>query len=180
MKRVNVLSIGERVLEIRKALNLTQEEFANRLRINKGTISNLEKDRQNPSEQLIRLICLEFVVSEDWLKIGKGEMFISPENVIKQQMARLGERPIIEAFNNIMKERGLAVATGRQGQKPAASDPDLDRMINTLYDLWSVADEKLKGWIETQFDFAFPPEKVAAAQKKHTESYKRLSAGEVS
>jgi len=171
------MGIGERILYLRKATGLTQEEFANRLRINKGTISNLEKGRQKPSEQLIRLICLEFVVSEDWLKTGEGEMFISPEEALKNQMARFGEQAVVEAYKNIMKERGLFVAAGRPVNRSDTGDPELDRMVNTLYDLWAAGDEDLKGWLKVQFRRAFPDDVIEEVQKKQKATQGQASAG---
>lgn len=75
------MSVGERICKVRKTLSLTQEEFALRLGINKGSPSNLEKGRQIPSEQLIKLISHEFLVSEEWLKNGQGEMFTPPNKL---------------------------------------------------------------------------------------------------
>lgn len=168
--------IGKRILELRKTLNITQDEFSKRLRINKGTISNLEKDRQKPSEQLLHHICLEYVVSEDWLKAGAGEMFISPEDVLKQQKARLGERAFLDAVNSIMKEHGLAMAAGRHPHQADTGDQELDNMINTIYDLWA-SGEDMKGWLKVQFRHAFPADVIEESQKKQQETSRQASAG---
>ncbi len=187
------MSIGRRILELRKSLNITQEDFSKRLKINKGTISNLEKDRQKPSEQLLHHICLEYFVSENWLKTGEGEMFISPEEVIKKQMARLGERTVIDAFNNIMKEHGLAMADCWPANRSDTSnpeigftvlnrrsydkDPELKRMVDALHIIFSAGDEKLKNWASVQFDIAFPRHVIEEAQKKQKEPHEQTFAG---
>lgn len=75
--------MNERVKEIRKALQLTQQEFAARLKVRQQTISMIEAGNNYPSEQLIGGICREFRVNEEWLRTGAGEMFIpSPETVV--------------------------------------------------------------------------------------------------
>lgn len=70
------LSIEDRVLIIREKKELSQEEFGERIGVTKSTISLIERKLRNPSERVIRDICREFNVNEDWLRNGTGEMFI--------------------------------------------------------------------------------------------------------
>lgn len=67
--------MNERIKELRKALNLTQQEFADKLNIKRGAIANYEIGRNEPIDAVISLICKEFNVNENWLRNGKGEMF---------------------------------------------------------------------------------------------------------
>ena len=67
----------ERLKTLRKALNLSQQEFADKLGVKRGTISNYEIGRNEPIDAVISLICLTFNVNENWLKTGSGEMFFS-------------------------------------------------------------------------------------------------------
>ena len=69
------MKISDRVRELRIAKNLTQQEFADRLKIKRSTISNYDIGRSEPSESVISLICRTFSVSETWLRTGEGEMF---------------------------------------------------------------------------------------------------------
>lgn len=64
-----------RLKQIRKALNLTQQEFANRLKIKRNTVATYETGKSNPSDAAVSLICKEFNVCEEWLRNGTGEMF---------------------------------------------------------------------------------------------------------
>ena len=68
---------GERVKEIRKALGLTLEKFGEKVGVGKTAISNIEKGNRNLTEQMIKSICREFNVNEEWLRTGTGEMFVS-------------------------------------------------------------------------------------------------------
>lgn len=68
--------MNERIKKIRKALGLTQHEFAERLNIGRGTLANYEVGRNEPIDAVIFLICREFDVNEHWLRTGEGEMFI--------------------------------------------------------------------------------------------------------
>ena len=67
--------MGNRIKELRKALGLTQQEFADRIGVKRGAIANYEIGR-NASDTAVALICREFGVSEHWLRTGDGEMFV--------------------------------------------------------------------------------------------------------
>lgn len=65
----------ERLKEIRKALGLTQKEFAARIGIKQNTIAQYEIGRNEPIDAVVSLICREYNVDEVWLRTGAGEMF---------------------------------------------------------------------------------------------------------
>ena len=66
----------ERIRKLRKHLDLTQQDFADRLSVKRGAIANYEIGRNEPTDAVISLICREFNVREEWLRDGTGEMFI--------------------------------------------------------------------------------------------------------
>lgn len=65
----------DRIKKLRKELDFTQQEFANRLGITRNTVATYETGKSNPSDAAVILICREFNVSENWLRYGTGEMF---------------------------------------------------------------------------------------------------------
>ena len=67
----------DRIKELRRALHLTQQEFADRLGIKRGALANYEVGRNEPIDAVVSLMCREFQVSEQWLRTGEGEMFPS-------------------------------------------------------------------------------------------------------
>ena len=67
--------MNERIKELRKCLDMTQEQFASKLGIKRGAIANYEIGRNVPVDSVISLICREFNVNEEWLRTGNGEMF---------------------------------------------------------------------------------------------------------
>ena len=68
--------MDQRLKQLRKALGLTQQEFADRLGITRGAIANYELGRNSPIDAAVILICKTFDVSEEWLRTGNGEMFV--------------------------------------------------------------------------------------------------------
>lgn len=73
------MEVYERIKELRKEhLKLSQAAFGERLGVNRDVINNIENNRLSKPEQklsLMKLICKEFQVNEDWLLNGNGEMF---------------------------------------------------------------------------------------------------------
>lgn len=68
--------MNDRIKQLRKHLNLTQQQFAEQIGSVQNTITGYETGRRVPSNQVITLICKTFDVNEEWLRTGKGEMFI--------------------------------------------------------------------------------------------------------
>ena len=65
-----------RIKELRKVLDLTQQEFADRIGMKRNTVANYETNRNEPSNSVVSLICRQFNVNENWLRTGEGDMFI--------------------------------------------------------------------------------------------------------
>lgn len=68
--------MNNRLVQIRKSLNLSQKNFGEKLNIKQTTISDMERGQCNITERTINNICLIFHVSEKWLRFGEGDMFI--------------------------------------------------------------------------------------------------------
>ena len=67
----------DRIRKIRTSMGLNMEQFSNCLGISASTVSLLESGKRKPSFQLIKSMCREFHVNEEWLTNGEGEMFTS-------------------------------------------------------------------------------------------------------
>lgn len=67
--------MNERIKELRKSLGLTQLEFGEQVGVKANTIGNYEIGLRTPSDAVVRAICREFNVNENWLRTGEGEMF---------------------------------------------------------------------------------------------------------
>lgn len=65
-----------RFKELRKELNVTQQEFADKLKISRNFVAQIEMGSKVPSDRTIDDVCREFNVNEEWLRTGNGDMFI--------------------------------------------------------------------------------------------------------
>lgn len=80
---------GERVNEIRKALNLTLEAFGEKLGVTKVAISNIEKGNRSLTDQMATGICRTYNVNYDYLMDGEGEMFSNlPQTILDELCAQ--------------------------------------------------------------------------------------------
>lgn len=66
-------SINERVKEVRKQLNLSQEEFGKSIGLSKSGISNIENGTRNVNSKHVKLISMVFNIDEQWLLTGIKE-----------------------------------------------------------------------------------------------------------
>lgn len=69
--------MNERLKKLRKSLDMTQQEFADKIGIARGNIGAYEVGKNAPSDAVISLICREFGANEEWLRFGTGEMMRS-------------------------------------------------------------------------------------------------------
>ncbi len=105
-----------RLKELRKALDLTQAEFARRIGLGQSSLAMLEQGKRALNEKHIKLICAAFAVREQWLRTGEGEMFaaspyegefldlfaeLRPES---QQYLLFVARKLVETQNRLLRD----------------------------------------------------------------------------
>jgi len=91
--------MGDRLKQLRKGLNLTQQEFADRIGISRGNIGAYEVGKNALSDAVVSLICKEFSVNEEWLRTGEGDMFLPVEQDTDiEKLARLLAREENSSF----------------------------------------------------------------------------------
>ena len=71
--------MNKRIEKARKTLSLTRAAFGERMGVSGDVINNLERGRVETKEHMIILICEKFGINEEWLRTGKGEMFVTNE-----------------------------------------------------------------------------------------------------
>ncbi|MBO5033467.1 MAG: helix-turn-helix transcriptional regulator [Lachnospiraceae bacterium] len=68
------MTVGERVKQLRNFEKLTLEKFGYKLGVGKTAISKIEHGENSVTDQMIKSICREFNVREEWLRDGTGPM----------------------------------------------------------------------------------------------------------
>ena len=68
--------LNERINYLIKSLGMKKTAFAEKLNVSQAFVSQLCSGVKQPSERTIQDICTKFNVNEEWLRTGKGEIFI--------------------------------------------------------------------------------------------------------
>lgn len=141
--------MNERIKELRKSLDITQQEFAKRIGSTQNIIASYEIGRRNPSSAVVNNICKEFNVNEEWLRTGQGEMFNSFNKdfeIAKWLGSVMKDRP------DNFKKRLLAV------------------LSNLNEDEWHFLEEKAKELVSNEFTNSQSsenvPDEISATEEK--------------
>lgn len=67
--------MSNKIIELRKALGLSQEQFGKRLGLTKMSISSIENGKRSLNERNRKAIIHEYHVNPTWLDTGEGDMF---------------------------------------------------------------------------------------------------------
>ena len=139
--------IRDRVLELRRALNLSQEAFGAKISLERSAISLIERKQRNVTERCIKDICREFKANEDWLRHAKGKMFKETDNTILSLLkdkyeADTLDLEIIEQYlklkpekRQVIKEYILSIASSYQEASPAKqinSEKSIDEQVEAF------------------------------------------------
>ena len=92
----------DRIKAIRTAENISQNEFARRIGVTPGFISNVETGRSGLSDDRIHEVVEAFHLSEEWLRTGKGDMYYSTTGMKHEDLEGIGSR-----IRKIRKAKGM-------------------------------------------------------------------------
>ena len=102
--------MNERIKKLRRSLDLTQQEFADRIGVKRNTVATYEGGRNEPVDSVVSLICREFGVREEWLRYGTGEMFAPAATDELEALARRYPNVTHETYVFIEKLVSLSAA----------------------------------------------------------------------
>lgn len=75
---------NEKLILVRKTLNLSQEDFAKKLGLARSSLSEIET-KKNPVNQRIKLLLYSvYNVNPDWFENDVGEMFIQTNHYYEE------------------------------------------------------------------------------------------------
>lgn len=125
----------DRIKKIRKELDLTQQEFADKIGIKRNSLANYETGRNTPMDAIVTSICREFNVNEEWLRTGKGEMF-NELDIEDQLMIWAGK--VLNGKDSAFKKRFVTMLMG-------LSEDEWEFLKKKAEEIVGYPDEKEKG-----------------------------------
>lgn len=165
--------LGERLQEIRKNKNLTQNEFGKLFGVTHAHISSIERGKEKPSEMFILFISEKFQINIEWLRNGIGDMYFSESfNVFTDE----GNRIKFEYLNKqlvelIEKSNGNDLKTIVKilsyFQSSLISKKDFNENVSNIY-LQELCD------IVVLIDKMIADANGLSIMKEHKENYKTL------
>lgn len=78
-----MLNIGERIIQLRKQQNLSQDELAKKAGVSRTIIGNYERNTNTPSIEVLLKLAKVFNVSVDYL-IGEGDLAALNKDLLKR------------------------------------------------------------------------------------------------
>lgn len=94
------MEMNMKLLLIRKSENLTQEQFAERVGLTRGAYSLIESGKNKSSLMLLKLVCYEFNINEDWLFKDVGEMKKSNSDIVIHEL----DEKVTEMYNSLSEK----------------------------------------------------------------------------
>ncbi len=97
--------MNNRIVQLRKSVGWTQDEFAEKMGISKNYVSLIENGKKIPSDRLVSAICREFNVNKEWLQTGTGNIYNLPEDEVAAVVSDLLEEdnPFYDLIIDILK-----------------------------------------------------------------------------
>ena len=100
---MNVNDLRDRLVEFRKAFNLTQRQLAKRVGVTSQLISMMETGKSQLSHLTAKAIEAEFGVSHEWLLTGEGTMMAKKPNISKTPIISNEFTAVLCYYPNIAK-----------------------------------------------------------------------------
>lgn len=131
------MEMHERIKELRKDyLHLSQTDFGSKLGVSRSVINNIERNVLAKPEQklsLIKLICKEFSVNEEWLLNGTEPMFVqadtfSLDEFVRQNGGSEMDLEILKTYFELDPDTRQALFKFFKGSLQSASDTETERL----------------------------------------------------
>ncbi|MBQ0067584.1 MAG: helix-turn-helix transcriptional regulator [Phascolarctobacterium sp.] len=71
--------MNDRLRMLREDMKLSRAAFGDKLGVSGDVINNLERGRVEIKEHIVKLICAEYSVNEEWLRNGTEPMYVQPD-----------------------------------------------------------------------------------------------------
>lgn len=143
----------ERLKQLRKTLDLTQQEFADRLKVPRNTIGGYEVGKSNPSDAAVNNICNTFDVNEQWLRTGEGEMFSEPfDNSSMSERLRILRKELDMTQQEFAEKLGIKRST--MATYESGRNEPIDAVISLICHEFNVN----KSWLRTGTGEMFTPQ----------------------
>lgn len=129
----DIMSIGERIAELRKEQNLSQVQLADAMEVSRQAVSKWETDQSSPDS--LNLIKLAQILDTDieYLTTGRRNYGRRPPVVIKtvETVEKVVEKPVIQVVEKVVEVEKPVVQIVEK--KVPVKQPVIQKVVRTKY-----------------------------------------------
>ena len=107
-------AVNKRIGEVRNALGMRQDEFAEAIKVSRSYIGALETGNREINDRIIELICINCSVNEKWLRAGSGKMFKDKQNPQLDKLMRIFNKLDDHLQGCVIKQMEILLETQKQ------------------------------------------------------------------
>lgn len=127
-------SLGTRLSSLLAMIGLSQSEFARRLKISQGFVSDVLRGIKKPGAEFLYAIKIEFGISVDWLLTGEGTL--KGETQIDIPLLRMIQLQISIARKAILEKdiaaKSILLLIQNNKLNEAASDSEIKKFLDNI------------------------------------------------
>jgi transcriptional regulator with XRE-family HTH domain len=111
-------TVYDRIKEIRIELGISQVEFSKRIFVSKSFYGDIEIGKKKINDRIIFIISKQFNVSDEWIKTGKGEMFIdTPPDIRKEKLLNIYNQLDSSLRECLVEQSGILLKLQTENKK---------------------------------------------------------------
>lgn len=114
-----------RIRELRETLKLSRRKFGERIKLSGDVINNIERNRVEIKDYIVKLIINEYNVNENWLRTGEGDMF---DEFPHSEIEALKEKYDLSPLETVIIEKYV----GLPAEKRKAAENFLDELLQEM------------------------------------------------
>lgn len=129
-----MIGIGYKIKQLRKNLNITQQELANNMHVTQASIANYESETKYPDYEKLLWLCDFFGVSTDYM-LGRTKTFTNKNNNIEKTSVHVSNEneKITNYYNRLNEEnrdyiRGEMVKLYREQENDAVENDNQEKI----------------------------------------------------
>ena len=131
------MEIGEKLKQLRKELNLSQDDFAKALGIGSKAYWNYENNKRSmPSDILSRIVRL-YGLNLNWLFCGIEPMFQNADNIYEIGNSLNKNQNLKQNYNKNISTKNLYKNFGKIQEVNGLSDREMARILKTSEDIYT-------------------------------------------
>lgn len=127
------MSIGQRITELRKEKNISQNQLAKALAVSRQAVSKWENDQSSPdSLKMIKLA--EFLDTDvEYLTTGRAVVPTRPPIVLTETIEKVVEKPVVQVVEKIVEREIEVPVPVEVPVVEYVEKPVIKRMVRTRY-----------------------------------------------